>query len=150
MTDVHEILGRAKEKLISDYSINTVTSGSLSDVDLTKTSIFPLAHIILEDATINSTMVSFNLRILVMDVVDQTNDLQDQDDQFYGNDNTHFVLNTQFAVLNNFFLDMNRGSGWALGFRTDDQISAQPFLERFENVLAGWVVLLIQMTLFNG
>jgi hypothetical protein len=45
--------------------------------------------------------VSFNLSILVMDIVDESKgDIRDEVDPFYGMDNTQDVLNSTLVVLN--------------------------------------------------
>ena len=42
MTHVYDILEIIKDELLASPSVNTVTYGDLSEVDLDKTTIFPL------------------------------------------------------------------------------------------------------------
>ena len=137
MTQVYDILDKVKDKLLEHPSVNTVTTGDLSDVDLTKTTIFPLTHLILKNARIGARTISFDLDIISMDVVDQSNTISNFD-MFYGNDNTQDILNTQLNVITSVHAHLNRGGLWDNRLQTDGDMSAEPFLERFENVLAGW------------
>ena len=45
MIAVYETLDKIKDNLRSNPSIQTVTFGDLMEVDLAKTTIFPLAHV---------------------------------------------------------------------------------------------------------
>ena len=136
-TQVYDILEKIKDQLLEHPSVNTVTSGDLSDVDLTKTSIFPLTHLILKNVTIRAKTLNFDLEVIVMDIVDQTNEISDHD-MFYGNDNTQDILNTQLNVVNSIHAHLNRGDLWLNRLQMNGDMNAEPFLERFENVLAGW------------
>ena len=137
MTQVYDILDKIKDQLLEHPFVNTVTTGDLSDVDLTKTTIFPLTHLIITNAAISERVITFNLDVIAMDVVDQTNNIS-KFDMFYGNDNTQDILNTQLNVITSIHSHLNRGNLWDNRLQTDSDMSAKPFLERFENVLAGW------------
>ena len=137
MTNFYDILDQLRGKLLEHPSVNTVTTGNLTDIDLGKTTIFPLTHLIVKNATISDKLIEFNVNITCMDIIDQTNDITEYD-VFYGNDNTQDVLNTQLNVINTIFSHLKRGDLWDIQIQTDDDITAEPFLSRFENVLAGW------------
>jgi hypothetical protein len=73
-----------------------------------------------------------------MDVVD-VNKNQGFDDDFYGNDNVQDILNTQLSVITTLIgllkrLDLNNSNF----LRITQAVNATPFLDRFENELAGW------------
>lgn len=137
MTNLYDILDKIREDLIKLPTVNTVTTGNLSDIDLTKTTIFPLSHLIVENAVLNSKTITFDLRVLCMDIVDQTNELSDYD-MFYGNDNTQDILNTQLVSINSVYNSLSRGELFIDGFQVYGDMTSQPFLERFEDILAGW------------
>jgi hypothetical protein len=40
-----------KDTLLSDVNVNTVTTGDLTEVDLSKQTIFPLSHMIVNNVT---------------------------------------------------------------------------------------------------
>ena len=64
------VLDKIKETLLDDPDINTVTYGDLSEVDLSKQTIFPLAHILINGATLTDQTVNMNFTVLCMDSVD--------------------------------------------------------------------------------
>ena len=58
-----------RDTLLLDEDINTVTYGDLTEVNLNKQDIFPLAHLILNQVTHSERVLTFNVSILFMDVV---------------------------------------------------------------------------------
>ena len=137
MNHVYDILDAIKNELRANPSVNTVTFGDLSDVDLDKTTMFPLSHLILKNATYGESTVTFTIDILCSDIVDY-NQLPNTFDEFYGNDNLHDVMNTQFEVINSLITKLMRGSLFKNKYQVTTTPSAEPFKERFSNVLAGW------------
>lgn len=137
MNHVYDILDTLKDTLREDASVNTVTFGQLSDIDLDKTTIFPLSHIILGDARHNGNMIEFDITVLMADVVD-INKEENEFDNFYGNDNLQDILNTQFEVGNRLISLMQRGSLFNTQYQITSTPSLKPFIERFSNVLAGY------------
>ena len=71
-----------------------------------------------------------------MDIVDmsksQVNNL------FRGNDNEQDVLNTQLAVLTKLAAVLKRGDLYTQKYQLQGDVSCEPFVDRFENKLAGW------------
>ena len=55
MKGFYNLTDKLKDTLLAEPFVNTVTFGSLDDVDLNKQTIFPLSHI-----TVNNTTVSLN------------------------------------------------------------------------------------------
>ena len=114
-----------KDALLGDINVNTVTEGDLFDVDLSKQTIFPLSHLIVNTVTAQESVLRFNISILAMDIVDESK--EPTSDIFIGNNNEQDVLNTQLAVLNKLVQVLRRGDS-----------SLEPFVDRFENKVAGW------------
>tara|TARA_R110000824_G_scaffold114462_1_gene264981 strand:+ start:2205 stop:2663 length:459 start_codon:yes stop_codon:yes gene_type:complete len=137
MNHVYDILDTIKDELRANPSVTTVTFGDLSDVDLDKTTMFPLSHLILRNATYGERTVTFTIEVLCSDIVDY-NDSANTSDEFYGNDNLHDVMNTQFEVINSLIMKLMRGSLFEGNYQVTSTPSAEPFKERFSNVLAGW------------
>ena len=98
----------------------------------------------MNDATFqgaNLNTVSFNLDILVMDIIDEPkNDIRTQPVPFDGQDNTQDVLNSTLVVLNGLSQELIRGQLNTDLYQVADatSITCTPFLDRFENKLAGW------------
>ena len=139
MTHVYDILDTIKDELLASPSVNTVTYGDITDVDLDKTTMFPLSHILMDSVTYRERIVSFNIQILCADIVDYNKDKSDFE-LFYGNDNLHDVLNTQFEVINRLISKLMRGDLFEENYQVTTQPTATPFKERFSNELAGWSV----------
>jgi len=69
-----DIIDKLKTHFDSDALVNTVTQGNLFDIDLSKQTIFPLVHIIVNTASLEGNVVRYNISILAMDIVDITKD----------------------------------------------------------------------------
>ena len=138
MVGYYSILETLKTELETIPFVNSVTEGSLFDIDLNKQTIFPLSHIMVNSASFEGNVVRFNISIVAMDIVDISKD--ETTDEFRKNDNTQDVLNTQLAVLQRISEVLNRGDLNDDLFVLDGIPTCEPFTERFENYLAGWTM----------
>jgi len=129
-----------KNALLSDINVNTVTEGDLFDIDLSKQSIFPLSHLIINNVTAQESVLRFNISILSMDIVDESK--EPTTDIFIGNNNEQDVLNTQLAVLNKLVQVLRRGDLYSSQYQLEGDASLEPFVDRFENKVAGWTATL--------
>ena len=137
MTQVYDLLDKIKDELRADNHVNTVSFGDITEVNLDKTDIFPITHLNISNAVIDSQSITFTLQVLCADIIDYNKE-QYSKDVFYGNNNLQDVLNTQLQVMNLIFSKLKRGNLRADKLQVDDTMSCQPFKERFENELAGW------------
>ena len=136
MTGFYNVTKKIKDALNAEPFVNTVSYGSLDDVDLNKQTIFPLSHIIVNNCNVASNTMTFNISILAMDIVDESKD--EVTDIFVGNDNEQDVLNTQLEVINRVVSILQRGDLYTDLFQVDGAVGCEPFVDRFENKLAGW------------
>ena len=136
MKGFYNITDKIKDALNAEPFVNTVTYGSLDDVDLNKQTIFPLSHLIVNNCTVGTNTLTFNISILAMDVVDESK--EEVTDDFVGNDNEQDVLNTQLAVLNRVIALLQRGDLYLEKYQVQGAVNCEPFVDRFENKLAGW------------
>lgn len=136
MKGFYNITDKIKDALNAEPFVNTVTYGSLDDVDLNKQTIFPLSHLIVNNCTVGTNTLTFNISILAMDVVDESK--EEVTDDFVGNDNEQDVLNTQLAVLNRVIALLQRGDLYLEKYQVEGTVNCEPFVDRFENKLAGW------------
>ena len=141
MTHIYNILDTIKDELLANPSVNTVTYGDIEDVDLDKTTMFPLSHLLIDNASYKEKTIEFNIKLLCADIVDYNKEKSDFD-LFYGNNNLHDVLNTQFEVINSLIMKLMRGDLFEMKYQVTTQPTAEPFKERFSNELAGWSVVL--------
>ncbi len=132
----YQITETIETQLLADVNVNTVTTGDIFDIDLSKQSIFPLAHIIVNSVTLQEQVISFNITVMAMDIVDESKEATT--DIFRGNNNEQDVLNTQLAVLNKLVMVLRRGTLYSDKFQLEGDASLEPFYERFDNRLAGY------------
>ena len=137
MTGFYDLTQKIKDTLQAEPFVNTVTYGSLADVDLNKQTIFPLSHIIVNNCNVDSGVLTFNISVLAMDIVDESK--LETTDNFVGNDNEQDVLNTQLAILNRLIALLQRGTLYTDKYQVEGTVGCEPFVDRFENKLAGWV-----------
>jgi hypothetical protein len=137
MKHVYDILDVLRYELRNNPSVNTVSYGDITDLDLDKTTMFPLSHLLIDSASYGERTVTFRIKILCADIVDYNQSPSDFD-EFYGNDNLHDVMNTQFQVINSLIMKMRRGSLFNSKYQVVSTPSAEPFKEKYGNVLAGW------------
>jgi hypothetical protein len=139
MRQFYDITTKLKDTLEAHSQVNVVTTGDLFDVDLNKQTIFPLSHIIVNQATFEGQVVRMSVSLVCMDVVDDTKeDPRAQPEPFYGTSNVQDILNTQLAVINDVVQELRRGTLYSDLYQLDGNPTCTPFLERFENLLAGW------------
>jgi hypothetical protein len=138
MTGYYNLLTKIKEHFDSDALVNTVTQGDIFEVDLNKQTIFPLVHIIVNSVQFVNNVQQANVSIMAMDIVDISKD--ETTSLFDGNDNELDVLNTQLAILNRVYEMLRRGDLYDDSFQVTGVPNCEPFIDRFENKLAGWTM----------
>ena len=131
----YDITEKIKDTLLVDANVNTVTTGDITRLDLSKQTIFPLSHIIVNSVAIQEQVLNFNITIMCMDIVDQSKD--ETTDIFRGNNNEQDILNTQLAVANKLVGLLKKGTLYQNKYQLDGDASCEFFYERFENRLAG-------------
>ena len=137
MRQVYTVIDKLNDKLKANGITNTVTFGDILEVDLDKTTIYPLSHISMGDVVFSDHIITATIQLFCLDVVDKSNELTDED-LIYGNDNLQDVLNTQLQVVNDIQQELRRGDLFTDQMQLTTDITASPFLDNFENQLAGW------------
>jgi hypothetical protein len=134
MTAYYNIIDTLKTALQAEPFVNTVSYGNIYDIDLSKQTIFPLSHIMVNQATISA----FNVTIMCMDIVD--NPKTEDTSAFLGNTNEQDILNTQLNIASRIVSKLMRGDLFSDLYQVEGTASCEPFNERFENSLTGWAV----------
>ena len=147
MTQVYDILDKVRDRLRDNPNVFSVTFGDISEVDLNKTTIFPLSHLTITNVTFERSVINFTIALLCLDIVDYNKEKYD-DDVFYGNTNLQDVYNTQLQVVNDSVQSVRRGSLFDSKIQIIGEPSATPFQDRYENELAGWGIE-IQVSMIN-
>jgi hypothetical protein len=127
-----------KTQLLADPNVNTVTFGNIQDIDLSKQTIFPLSHVIVNSVSFLDKRLNFNISVISMDVVNFSKD--ETSDLFRGNNNEQDILNTQLEVQNRLIQELKRGDLYTSQYQVVSDPNTEPFSDRFENEVAGWAV----------
>lgn len=130
-----DLIDKLKEHFDNDPIVNTTTKGDIFKVDLSKQSLFPLCHVIVNDVTFQESVINYSVSIIAMDIVDFS---KEEGDAFNGNNNEDYVLNTMLQVQNRVYDLLRRGDLHTDKFQVDGTPTCEPFTDRFENVVAGW------------
>ncbi len=110
MTGYYSLLDTLKTHFTNDPLVNTITQGSIFNVDLGKQNIFPLVHVMVNNVNFNDNVISASVTILAMDNVSQRK--EEPSGKFETSDNEIDVLNTQLAILNRCFEMLKHGNIW--------------------------------------
>lgn len=138
MKGFYQVTQVIKDQLLSDVDVNTVTTGDITRIDLSKQTMFPLSHIIVNNVGNEDNILRFSLSVLSMDVVNVSK--EKVVDIFIGNNNEQDILNTQLAVLNKLVQVLRGGTLHQDLYQLDGSPSFEPFYDRFENEMAGWAL----------
>ena len=138
MTGFYTMLDTMRDELLDSPFVNTVTYGAIDRVDLNKRTMFPLSHFIVNGVEYDTNVLTYDISLICMDIVDITN--EDVDDVFVGNNNEHDVFNTQQAVIVRVLDKLSNGDLYDSKYQLQGNPTLEPFVDRFENRLAGWTV----------
>ena len=138
MSGYYTLIDTLKQLLIDSPFVNQVTEGDLYDVDLSKQTIFPLSHIIVNNVSILPNVLKANISIVAMDIVDISK--EEPTDLFKDNNNRQDVLNTQLIMLSRIVAQLTNGETFEDNYQLEGEPSCEPFTDRFENLLAGWTM----------
>jgi|TARA_R110000803_G_scaffold68746_1_gene130833 hypothetical protein len=132
------IMEKLEQQLLESPFVKTVTFGDISQVDLRKQTIFPLSHIIMNNVVQSGQVMTYNMTILLMDIVDINKAIVVN--QFTGNTDEMDILNTQLGVGNRLVEQMRSGQLFNDMYQVDTDVTFEPFFDRFENELVGWAM----------
>ena len=138
MKGFYQVTQVIKDQLLADVNVNTVTTGDITRIDLSKQTMFPLSHIIINNVGNEDNILRFSLSVLAMDVVNISK--EEVVDIFIGNNNEQDILNTQLAVLNKLVQVLRGGTLHQDLYQLDGSPNFEPFYDRFENEMAGWAL----------
>ena len=138
MKGFYQVTETIKNQLLADVNVNTVTTGDITRIDLSKQTMFPLSHIIVNNVGNEDNILRFSLSVLSMDVVNISK--EEVVDIFIGNNNEQDILNTQLAVLNKLVQVLRGGTLHTDLYQLDGSPNFEPFYDRFENEMAGWAL----------
>ena len=138
MNSFYRVIDNIKNAISAEPFNHQVTFGDIADIDLQKQSLYPLCHIMINNATITNNIVQQNMTIFLMDLVDVSN--SEDTSLFLGNDNRQDILNTQLALGTRIMRVLQKADAYRDEFEIVGDATCEPFTERFENMLAGWAI----------
>jgi hypothetical protein len=138
MSGYYTLIDTLRTLLIASPFVNQVTEGDLYDIDLSKQTIFPLSHIMVNNVSILPNVLKANITIIAMDIVDISK--SEVTDIFIDNNNRQDVLNTQLIMLSRIVAQLTNGETFEDNYQLEGEPSCEPFTDRFENLLAGWTM----------
>ena len=133
---LYRIIEVLKSELNSNPFCNSVTVGTLTEIDLAKMTIFPMAHLTLEKVTHNDNSLTFQITIFNLDIVEVSKDIPT--DNIYGNDNLIYIWTNQLYVINKLLSRLKSSFTEYEGWELDSNPSSDFINKQFENMLAGY------------
>lgn len=135
MNTYFKVIDDLKTALNAEPFINTVSQGDIYEVDLSKKTLFPLAHLIIESIDIQTNRIQLSLSLLLMDIVDISK--ESSTDVIRKNDNELDAINNMLNVAARLQAVLAKTDTYNANYELVGSFSCTPFKERFENNLAG-------------
>lgn len=137
MSNYYDIATKLYNEINDNKLVNQVTKGDLSYVLNNKQNMFPLCHIMVNNATLSNQVLNFNVSIICMDLVDFSKD--ETTTLYVGNNNEDDVMNTTLTILNRVYESMYRGELKDIYDILSDA-TCEPFFDKFSENVAGWTM----------
>jgi hypothetical protein len=138
MNGFYYVIHKLRDYIKETGFINSVSTGDIFEVDLVKQTIYPLSHIIVNNASPKEFVTSYNISILFMDIVEISKDIPVN--LFDNNTNMLDILNDQITIAQRLVSSLKRGDLFNNLIQIDGDPLCEPFTDRFENKVAGWTL----------
>ena len=117
--------------------IQKVTSGDIFDIDLDKNTKFPLMHINPTTTEVGKNELTMNFQIFICDLVEP----DESNEQEVLSDTQQIAVDiiSIFQHSETLYSSGNLSQGQEARYWTNDSFTLEPFTERFDNSLTGWV-----------
>lgn len=136
MIAIYEAIDTLTQEL-TDVGFKTVTFGSISETDINKQNLYPLANINLANTTLSTKAIIVNVNLMVADLVDWGSSVESTKNK---TDNRLSIFNDLAYRLSKVFAEYSRNV--EVRQFVNDNITIEPFESRLDNVLAGYEVIL--------
>ena len=133
---LYRVIDAIKTELDSNPFCNKVTLGEMTEVDLAKMTIFPLANITFDNVTHSENSLTFQITVVNVDIVEISKD--EIQDNIYGNDNLIYIWTNQLYVINRLVARLREGSINEYIWQLDGDIQSDFINKEMENMLAGY------------
>lgn len=133
---IYRVIDAIKVELDSNPFCNKVTLGEMTEVDLAKQTIFPLANITMDNVTHSENSLTFQITVVNVDIVDISKD--EIQDNIYGNDNLIYIWTNQLYVINRLIARLRESTINDYIWELDGDIQSDFINKEMENMLAGY------------
>ena len=122
-------------------SIQVVTQGDMSDFDTREFPAYPIGNVQIVSTNFGDTITEWEIELTVADKIknknnESTGSSNAQTIAFYGVDDTVDIHSNTLSILNDLTAYTQKS---VEGFEVNSDIVCEPFSDRFNNGLAGWV-----------
>ena len=122
-------------------NITTFMMDDIRTIDTTKATLFPLANLIVNNITIDSGLMTYNVTLMVMDRVveidyDSTGPFNSLEYGYRMTSNIFDVHNTSLSTINDIISYIYRNPD-AMDYNVTTSALVTPFEERFSNLVGG-------------
>ena len=136
----NQIVKKFEDVITANKFVKTFVAGDIYEIDLKETT-YLYAHLSIENAAFDNAQLTYSFRLYIMDIVDKSEN------------NEYDVLSDTLQVINDVVNEFRNGSttfGLATmqNYQIQDNITCEPFTERFDNEVAGWAAN-IDVTVIN-
>jgi hypothetical protein len=143
---IYKVIEAMRAELESNPFCNKVTLGELTELDLAKMTMFPLANITMDNVTHSENSLTFQLTIVNVDIVDISKD--EPANEVYGNDNLIYIWTNQLYVINRLVARLRESTISYDTMELDGDPQSEFINKEFENMLAGFTTT-INITVAN-
>jgi hypothetical protein len=133
---IYRVIEAMKDELESNPFCNKVTLGELTELDLAKITMFPLANITMDNVTHSENSLTFQITIVNVDIVDVSKEVIQ--DNIYGNDNLIYIWTNQLYVINRLVARLRQSTLAIDTMELEGDPQSEFINKEFENMLAGF------------
>ena len=130
------VVNTLSEWLKGNGELNEVSSGTANDLDISTHTDFPLAHIITTSKSYGSSLVTYNLQVIVVTTVCDPAEQSDRDE----------ALDLTDKITNQLVKAYEHGSFFDMQFRIGSASPSDLIYKDRQNLLYGWALSLAVTT----
>jgi hypothetical protein len=137
----YNILNYFKTIMENHPIISAVSQGDIFDVDQDEYPDYPIGNVQILDATFNVSSTDYTIQLIIADKVKNKNNesvprTNMQQIPYYGTNDVVDIHANALGIINDLTSYTQRS---VAAFEINGEIVSEPFMDRFNNGLAGWV-----------
>jgi hypothetical protein len=136
----YNVLNYFKEIMDNHPSIGHTTQGPIEDFDTREFPKYPVGNVLIAGANLGNNYTDYTIQIIIADKQKNKNNESDnvtnaQTIPYFGVDDVVDIHANTFGILNDLTSYTQRN---VEALEINDEIDCEPFMDRFNNGLAGW------------